>query len=137
MSFRKSRVDRTFVHRGDYKSRHAIESRKGDTGCLKCHGRSFCSACHERNDVGARLGTRNPHPRPFPHKRVARRRIAECAGGVPPEDYPDGRYDYERDDDVNHRRGRERNRRHKRQPEYQYRQPVRPYPLLLEQSEHL
>ncbi len=74
------RVDRSFVHRGDFRSRHALESRTGDTRCLKCHGRSFCAACHEKQGLGGRLGTRSPHPMPFVgHSRAARRRIAECA----------------------------------------------------------
>jgi hypothetical protein len=80
------RVDRSFVHRGDWLSRHVIEARADRTGCLKCHGTQSCSACHERSGVGAHLARRYPHPegwlqpgRADSHSRQARRRIAECA----------------------------------------------------------
>ncbi len=80
------RVDRNFIHQGDWMSRHAIEGRIGDTGCMKCHGTSFCSSCHERNGIGGHLGMRNPHPADWmaprtatSHSRAARRRIIECA----------------------------------------------------------
>ncbi len=82
------RVDSTFMHRGDWISRHALEARTGDTGCMKCHGNSYCASCHERSGVGGALGKQNPHrdkPNwmtrngPGSHGRAARRRIAECA----------------------------------------------------------
>jgi len=80
------RIDRRFVHRGDWQSRHALEARVGDTSCLKCHGTSFCSSCHERSGVGGALGRKSPHPPEWmlpgtarSHSRAARRRIAECA----------------------------------------------------------
>ncbi len=80
------RVDRSFVHQGDWISRHVIEARSGDTGCLKCHGTSFCSSCHEQGGVGGLLGQRNPHPASWlmpntaeSHSRAARRNIVECA----------------------------------------------------------
>lgn len=40
------RVDREFMHSGDWLSRHGMEVRVVDTGCLKCHNTSFCSSCH-------------------------------------------------------------------------------------------
>ncbi len=82
------RIDSEFVHRGDWISRHAIEARVGDTGCMKCHGNSYCSSCHERSGVGGALGKRYPHRGesnwmsgrgPGSHGRAARRRISECA----------------------------------------------------------
>jgi len=81
------RVDRNFIHRGDWMSRHALESRAGDPGCLKCHGRTFCSSCHERSGVGYFVNKnvlsegRSPHPSGWfaQHGRDARRRISECA----------------------------------------------------------
>jgi hypothetical protein len=80
------RVDRQFVHRGDWQSRHALEARAQDVTCLKCHGTSFCSSCHERSGVGGHLGRSNPHPPEWmqpgtarSHSRAARRRISECA----------------------------------------------------------
>ena len=80
------RVDRSTVHGGDYISKHVLEARTGDTGCLKCHGTSFCEACHEREGVGGAIGQRNPHPPGWMtpgsaenHGREARRHIEECA----------------------------------------------------------
>jgi len=78
--------DRSFVHEGDWLSRHVIEARVGDTGCAKCHGTSFCASCHERQGIGGASARRNPHPPGWldqgvasSHSRAARRRIAECA----------------------------------------------------------
>lgn len=80
------RPDRNRVHEGDWISKHVLEARRGDTGCLKCHGTSFCAACHERSGVGGATGARNPHPGSWmspgaadSHGRAARRRIEECA----------------------------------------------------------
>ncbi len=80
------RVDRTFMHRGDWESRHVMEARVGGGSCTKCHGGTFCSSCHERKGVGTALRRRNPHPAGWlastganSHSRAARRRIAECA----------------------------------------------------------
>jgi hypothetical protein len=80
------RAVRNFVHDGDYISRHVIEARSGDTSCMKCHGTSFCAACHERTGVGGATGRVSPHPATWmqagaadSHSRAARRRIAECA----------------------------------------------------------
>ena len=59
------RVDRTFMHSGDWLSRHALESRANPANCQKCHGISYCSSCHNRNGIGAGVdqdGTNNPHP---------------------------------------------------------------------------
>ncbi len=87
------RVDRTFIHRGDWIGRHYLEARMGNTGCVKCHGESFCTSCHERNGVGAApppegVTKTSPHGDsstwiysrgPAGHGQAARRRIQECA----------------------------------------------------------
>jgi hypothetical protein len=77
------RVDRLFMHRGDWVSRHAVEARIGDTGCFKCHGTSFCLDCHGRSGVGGVSPVFNPHGDLAywlrGHARAARRRIQECA----------------------------------------------------------
>ena len=86
-SFRwPDRPDRSFMHEGEWISRHVIEARSGDTSCMKCHGTSFCAACHERTGAGAAVGRTSPHPSTWmepgaadSHSRAARRRIAECA----------------------------------------------------------
>ncbi len=79
-------VGRTFMHQGDWISRHAIESRVGDSSCLKCHQTDACSSCHERSGVGAGRSKASPHPADWvlpgsalSHGRAARRRITECA----------------------------------------------------------
>jgi len=41
-------VERDFIHRGDYLTRHSIEARIDQTLCLKCHGISSCNECHEK-----------------------------------------------------------------------------------------
>jgi hypothetical protein len=81
------RVDRSFVHSGDWISRHSIESRVNDSSCTKCHGISYCNSCHEQNGKGALLGTSSPHPSasiwmstgPSSHGYSARRNIMSCA----------------------------------------------------------
>jgi hypothetical protein len=80
------RVDRSFMHEGDYLSRHVIEARTSGSSCLKCHGNTFCAACHERMGVGAAMGKASPHPANWMepggangHSRAARRHIEECA----------------------------------------------------------
>jgi hypothetical protein len=42
------RVDRTFIHRGDYVSRHMIDQAANPSSCRKCHGSGFCEACHQQ-----------------------------------------------------------------------------------------
>ena len=76
------RVDREFIHQGDWISRHVIEARMGDTGCMKCHGNTYCASCHEQQGIGGATAKRNPHPEGWEgieHGRAARRRIQECA----------------------------------------------------------
>jgi len=81
------RVDRSFVHRNDWISRHPVEAEGGTLLCQRCHGESFCVDCHRTQNLTA-SGTdpRRPHPRgwAFPgsavfHGTEARRDIARCA----------------------------------------------------------
>ncbi len=83
-------VTRTFIHRGDYVSRHMIEASAHPASCRKCHGSAFCTACHELQGVSAAAVTnvRDPHPAfwavrgagPAFHGDAARRDITSCAG---------------------------------------------------------
>lgn len=87
---RPEAVDRSFVHRGDFLTRHAIEAQSEPSRCLRCHEPSTCDACHvERGVSGNRLNARNPHPAGWVgndpagrslHGREARRDILLCAG---------------------------------------------------------
>ncbi len=83
-------VDREFIHRGDYVSRHMIDVAANPASCRRCHGSAFCQACHEqRNFLPKGLTTDNdPHPRPawttkgsgsF-HGDAARSNIVACSG---------------------------------------------------------
>jgi hypothetical protein len=81
------RVDRDLIHRDDYVSRHAIESRADPASCARCHGKSFCDNCHTAEGRTSQSTTpRNPHPigwalpgSPQFHGPAARRDIAACA----------------------------------------------------------
>jgi hypothetical protein len=84
------RVERAFIHRGDYVSRHMIEAGANPASCRRCHGSPFCQACHEQQGLSRfEPDFRDPHPagwaiatggqRP-PHARAARRDISSCAG---------------------------------------------------------
>lgn len=80
-------VERDFIHRGDYVSRHMIEAGANPASCTKCHGAAFCESCHRLQGVASLPGTtftsdRNPHPTGWagaPHGKAARRNIATCA----------------------------------------------------------
>jgi hypothetical protein len=87
---RPERIERNFVHRGDFLTRHAIEAQSQPSRCLTCHTVETCDSCHVARGVsGNQLGGRNPHPpgwvgtnpntRSF-HGREARRDIVACAG---------------------------------------------------------
>jgi len=88
------RVDRAFIHRGDYVSRHMIEAGASPASCRRCHGSAFCESCHEQqgltkfaevfrrpashdqaNWVVAAVAGGTPA-----HGHAARRDIASCAG---------------------------------------------------------
>jgi len=45
------RVDRTFIHRGDYVSRHMVEAGAAPASCRRCHGSAFCESCHEQQGI--------------------------------------------------------------------------------------
>ena len=78
------RVDRFFVHRNDFLSRHAVEAASDESTCLRCHGVDSCQSCHQKNGVvpGAPKGL-NPHPAGFgqgkAHGQAARQDIVSCA----------------------------------------------------------
>jgi len=85
------RVDRSFVHRGDYVSRHMIEAGANPQSCRRCHGSQFCNACHTQQALTkANPDFRDPHPAGWsmpatpgqkpPHAHAARRDISTCAG---------------------------------------------------------
>ncbi len=88
------RVDRSFIHRGDYVSRHMIEAGASPGSCSRCHGPAFCQSCHEEQGLSKFVeGFRHPpsHDRPnwatpatvgaMPgHGHAARRDISSCAG---------------------------------------------------------
>jgi hypothetical protein len=83
-------IERNFVHRGDFVTRHAIEAESQPAKCARCHTPETCDACHAARGVsGALSNGRSPHPpgwigsntntRSF-HGIEARRSILECAG---------------------------------------------------------
>jgi hypothetical protein len=88
------RVDRSFIHRGDYVSRHMVEQGANPASCRRCHGSAFCQACHELQGLSKFVeGTRRPasHDQPnwatpaalgqIPrHGNEGRRDITSCAG---------------------------------------------------------
>lgn len=86
---RPDAIERHFVHRGDFVTRHAIEAQANPAQCLSCHTPQTCDACHvERGVSGNALGGRSPHPPgwvnsepgvPSGHGREARRDILLCA----------------------------------------------------------
>jgi hypothetical protein len=85
---RPDAVERSFVHRGDFLSRHAIEASSDPRRCVTCHEPESCDACHAQRGVSASAeGGRSPHPvgwlgdpaSPSFHGRAARRDIYSCA----------------------------------------------------------
>lgn len=83
-------LERSFVHRGDYLSRHSIEARADQASCMRCHSRSSCDDCHLEHGVSDnRFAAANPHPPGWVgsftgassfHGAAARRDIVSCAG---------------------------------------------------------
>ncbi len=82
------RVDRNFVHRGDFLGRHALEAAARPATCQTCHGQSFCQDCHRRSNAAAdNRGGRSPHPDGYAfrsgggafHGTDARMNIQQCA----------------------------------------------------------
>jgi hypothetical protein len=45
------KVDRNFIHRGDFIAKHGIKARLQPEMCTKCHGVSFCTQCHKRSGL--------------------------------------------------------------------------------------
>ncbi len=86
---RPEKVERTFVHRGDFMVRHAIEAQAQPARCMTCHTTQSCDSCHVARGVsGNRVRGRNPHPPGWVggnpasknfHGRDARRDIVMCA----------------------------------------------------------
>jgi hypothetical protein len=83
------RVERAFIHRGDYVSRHMIEAGANPASCRKCHGSPFCDSCHELQGLTKfSANLRDPHPAGWANDRAsghfhgdaARRDILNCAG---------------------------------------------------------
>ena len=82
------RVERNFIHRNDWISRHGIEENSSPTTCSRCHGRSFCDDCHRiQNLTPGGKNPRSPHPRGWvspgggaeSHGHAARNEIESCA----------------------------------------------------------
>lgn len=82
------RVDRNFIHRGDFLGRHALEAAARPASCQTCHGQSFCQDCHQRSKASASVrGARSPHPDGYAfrgngkafHGTDARLNIGQCA----------------------------------------------------------
>jgi hypothetical protein len=83
-------VERDFIHRGDFVSRHMIEAGANPSSCAKCHGTAFCESCHRMQGVASAPGTiyttggAPPHPAGWSdgaqHGVAARRNIATCSG---------------------------------------------------------
>jgi hypothetical protein len=81
-------VQRDFIHRGDFVSRHMIEAGTNPSSCARCHGTAFCESCHAQQNVAAPSapfvsGERDPHPAGWStgpeHGKAARRNIVVCA----------------------------------------------------------
>lgn len=81
------RVDRAFIHRGDFLSRHAVAANARPATCLNCHGSSFCRDCHDSRFQALGGGVKaSPHPPVYVmrggaafHGTDARRNPAACA----------------------------------------------------------
>jgi hypothetical protein len=80
-------IEREYVHRHDFLSRHALESQLQPGSCFTCHARTECDACHASRGVsGAVRGAASPHPPGWAsglqsntHGPAARRDLASCA----------------------------------------------------------
>ncbi len=83
-------VQRDFIHRGDYQSRHMIDAGANPASCRKCHGSAFCEACHTQRNLTqfSPIQPQNPHPAGWGtdkaggnfHGTAARKNIVACAG---------------------------------------------------------
>jgi hypothetical protein len=82
-------VQRAFIHRGDYVSRHQVDAQANPASCRTCHGSAFCSSCHTQQGLtNTAINVRDPHPAGWAtdkgtnhfHGDAARRDILSCAG---------------------------------------------------------
>jgi hypothetical protein len=83
-------VQKDFIHRGDFVSRHMVEADANPASCRRCHGSRFCDTCHTAQNLTQRseISPRNPHPPGWGtdkaggnfHGDAARRNIITCAG---------------------------------------------------------
>lgn len=79
------KVEREYVHRADYRSRHSFEAQTDQSWCIRCHTVKSCQDCHKRE--GLQQGVANyPHPAgwmtaasPNFHANSARQDIVTCA----------------------------------------------------------
>ncbi len=87
------RVDRTYIHRGDYVSRHMIDASAAPASCRRCHGSAFCEDCHTQQGLtkfseafrrpashDAGNWANAPSGSKPAHASAARRDITSCAG---------------------------------------------------------
>jgi len=81
------KVAASFIHRGDYVSRHTIDASFDPASCRRCHGTAYCDACHNEQGVSQRSPVRigsDPHPAGWNagvvHGAAARQNIVSCAG---------------------------------------------------------
>lgn len=79
-------VERSLLHRGDWRSTHAMEARADGDTCARCHQTNYCVKCHQQNGLTAGVaGGRVPHPPGWTtpggafHGDEARLRIETCA----------------------------------------------------------
>ena len=79
-------VERPLLHRGDWRTVHAIEARADGDTCLRCHQPRQCVRCHEQHGlVSGVAGGRAPHPPGWAtpggafHGDEARLQIESCA----------------------------------------------------------
>lgn len=84
------RVDRAFIHRGDYVSRHMVDAGANPASCRSCHGTRFCDACHSANGFSPSAAGAKVRPASHgsgwvnlvdggAHRREARRDVSSCA----------------------------------------------------------
>jgi hypothetical protein len=77
------RVDRQFIHRHDFVSRHMVEARADEAMCLRCHSVNTCQQCHAQSGLSPMNPGVDPHPPGFGngnvHGPAARRDIVQCA----------------------------------------------------------
>lgn len=76
------RLDRSFIHRGDWITIHRFEASADSSMCLKCHDSKNCADCHKKNGISmSSPGAADPHPADWltKHGGAARRDAALCA----------------------------------------------------------